>query len=156
MSDHQSNADRYREMAERAKAVAKARKNAKGRRKGSTGLGTPGLVRKAALTLLQWTMEGRYYCAENLRRRVDIIRANYSDPNFVSTAISGGAQPGCLFLVGGVIGVGSICPETCERHVGAIVSIQKALSEDAIKAPSKMDGSPLPGAQEGDSTSLNW
>jgi len=56
----------------------------------------------------------------------------------------------------GVIGVSSICPETCERHAGAIVSIQKSLSEDAIKAPSKMDGSVFPGAQEGDSTSLNW
>ncbi len=44
----------------------------------------------------------------------------------------------------------------CERHLGAIFSIQKSLSEDAIKAPSKMDGSPLPGAQEGGSTSLKW
>jgi hypothetical protein len=56
----------------------------------------------------------------------------------------------------GVIGVSSICPETCERHVGAIVSIQKALSEDAIRTPSKMDSSALPGAQKGDSTSLKW
>ena len=40
--------------------------------------------------------------------------------------------------------------------MGAIVSIQKTLSEDAIRTPSKMDGSPLPGAQEGDSTSLKW
>ena len=56
----------------------------------------------------------------------------------------------------GVIGVSSICPETCERHTGAIVSIQKALSEDAIRTPSKMDGSPLPGAQKGGSTSLKW
>ena len=50
----------------------------------------------------------------------------------------------------------SICPETCERHAGAIVSIQKALSEDAIRTPSKMDSSALPGAQEGGSTLLKW
>ena len=56
----------------------------------------------------------------------------------------------------GVIGVSSICPETCERHLGAIFSTLKSLSEDAIRTPSKMDGSPLPGAQEGDSTSLKW
>ena len=56
----------------------------------------------------------------------------------------------------GVIGVSSICPETCEQHVGAIVSIQKAFSEDAIRTPSKMDSSALPGAQKGDSISLNW
>ena len=59
-------------------------------------------------------------------------------------------------VIGGVIGVSSICPETCERHTGAIVSIQKTLSEDAIRTPSKMDGSVFPGAQEGDSTSLKW
>ncbi len=56
----------------------------------------------------------------------------------------------------GIIGVSSICPETCGRHAGAIVSIQKSLSEDAIRTPSKMDGSVLPGAQEGDSTSFKW
>ena len=38
--------------------------------------------------------------------------------------------------------------------MGAIVSIQKAFSEDAIRTPSKMDGSVFPGAQEVDSTSL--
>jgi hypothetical protein len=56
----------------------------------------------------------------------------------------------------GVIGVSSICPETCERHAGAIVWIQKSSSEDAIRTPSKMDGSALPGAQKGNSTSLKW
>ena len=37
---------------------------------------------------------------------------------------------------------------------GRIVSIQKSLSEDAVRTPSKMDGSVFPGAQEGDCTSL--
>ena len=39
--------------------------------------------------------------------------------------ICGGAFVGLEDIIakGGVIGVSLICPETCERHVGAIVSI---------------------------------
>ena len=38
--------------------------------------------------------------------------------------------------------------------MGAVFSIQKALSEDAIRTPSKMDGSVFPGAQERNPISL--
>jgi hypothetical protein len=83
-----------------ARAEADARKEADKAKKGNIGLGAAGIVAAACLTVLQWIIEGRYWSAENLRRRVPQLLVAYTNANYVSTAFRGGVQAGCLNLIG--------------------------------------------------------